>query len=225
MRYDNRVENVSIPERYNDFIERRMADGWVVFMHHDLDFDADPWPRIRELPTDAIYGVCGSRLERGFRYVFVGYNRVEGFRFATGHRYHQRVLGRIKCPKELAASGYAGESIVDTAVVSTVDCCCLIVHASLVRRCRLRFDPAFAWHFYSEDFSLSARRAHGIETRVVQLDCGHYGRGSVDEEFSRTRDRLVEKHRDLQFASTCYLPARAERVERLITSRGLLLQY
>lgn len=154
--YDNSVENVGIAERYNHFIEQRTEAGWVIFIHHDFCFNEDPLPRLNLLPRDTIYGVIGTKLATGRRY-----------RLRRLSRQRIQVLGRIKCQLKLSKTGSLGRPIQDTALVDTVDCCCLIVHSSLIDRYQLRFDPKFPWHFYSEDFSLHARRAHGVDTRVV----------------------------------------------------------
>ncbi len=223
--YDNSSENVGIAERYNHFIEQQMGEGWIIFMHHDLCFDEDPLLRIQRLPMNSIYGVTGLYLEKGQRYAYLGLSRKYGLMLQAGHYYSIRHLGRIKCRPELAEEQTLGTPVKAPALVDTVDCCCLIVHSSLIRRYQLRFDPRFAWHFYSEDFSLNAQRSHGIETRVVQMDCGHYGYGRLDEDFYQSRRYLVKKYRGMLFSSTCYVPPRAGGIERFAGGKGLLLQF
>ena len=223
--YDNSVEKVGIAERYNHFIERQMGEGWCIFMHHDLCFDEDPLPRIHRLPTNIIYGVTGTRLGKRRRYAYVGLSRKNGLTLRAGHYYGLQLLGRIKCRTEIREEKIVGTPVEDPAVVDTVDCCCLIVHSSLIRRYELRFDPLLAWHFYSEDFSLNAQRSHGIETRVVQMDCGHYGYGRPDEDFYQSQRYLVKKYREMLFSSTCYAPPKARGIERFTGGKGLLLMF
>jgi len=223
--YDNSRENAGIAERYNQFIEQQMGEGWCIFMHHDLCFDEDPLHRIQRLPMNIIYGVTGTRLEKLHRYVYLGPSRKHGLTLQAGHHYGRRHLGMIKCRLEIAEAQICGAPVEDTAVVDTVDACCLIVHSSLIRRYHLRFDPLLAWHFYSEDFSLNARRSHGIETRVVQMDCGHYGYGRMDEDFYQSKGYLVKKYRGMLFSSTCFVHPIAGGIERFAEARGLLLLF
>lgn len=223
--YDNRAENIGIAERYNHFIENEMRDGWVIFMHHDMSFDEDPLARISGLPTDSIYGVIGVALVRGPRYIHVGRKDKWKIVIQRGRRCTVRLPGRIKCDTVVSPAKIIGEYALDLPEVDTVDCCCIIVHSSLIRANNLRFDPRFAWHFYSEDFSLNARFQHGIATRVVQIDCGHYGRGDLNADFYETQRDLVKKYAGRLFGSTCYVPPEARGGDQFAQRRGLLLQY
>lgn len=224
-RYDNSVENVAIPVRYNHFIEHEMGDGWVVFMHHDLSFDEPLAPKLAGLPRDAIYGVCGAVMTDGRRFVFLGRNGRWRPTVRRGRTTDVRVRGQIKCLEKLSPPGFMGEYATDLPVVDTVDCCCVIVHSSLIRKHKLRFSPEFAWHFYSEDFSLNARREHGIATKVLQIECGHYGEGNLTPEFQQSKWMLVDKYGNRSFASTCYVPANSEAVEGLFKRRGIVVLY
>jgi len=223
--YDNSIENVGLAERYNHFIEQQMGEGWIIFMHHDFCFDEDPLLRIQRLPMNSIYGVTGLCLEKGQRYAYLGLSRKHGLTLQAGHYYGTRHLGRIKCRVEIAEAQTCGTPVEDTTLVDTVDCCCLIVHSSLIRKYQLRFDPLLAWHFYSEDFSLNAQRSYGIETRVVQMDCGHYGYGRPDEDFYRSQRYLVKKYQGMLFSSTCYVPPGGGGIERFAGGKGLLLLF
>jgi len=223
--YDNRVENIGIAARYNSFIENEMDDGWVVFMHHDFSIDEDPGPLLAKLPQSSIYGVIGTTLERHGRFAHIGRGQKRRIGIERGRFHTVRLLGNIKCRKELTPTENMGERVSDNPVVDTVDCCCVIVHSSLIRQYGLRFDEKFAWHFYSEDFSLNAMVEHGIETRVVQMDCGHYGYGDLNEDFHHTQKEVVGKYSPRVWTSTCYRPPFATGIERFAGRRGLLLQF
>lgn len=203
--YDNRLENVGVAARYNHFIETRLpqvGDAWIVFLHHDFSFDEDPAPFLARMPHNAIYGVIGTRLQRGGPYIrlkLFGPDRG----LSAGCYQHQQFVGEISCAPEQSASGKMGKAISEPETVDTVDCCCLIVHSALIRKLGLRFDPRLAWHFYSEDFSLEARRRHGVQTKVLPLHSGHYGHGRYDANFHSSRDYLFRKHADQDFSSTC----------------------
>jgi hypothetical protein len=192
--YDNSVQNVAIPERYNHFITHQMQNGWVMFVHHDMVFYEDPAKILRKLPMESIYGAIGARLE----------NVATTSQEVMPDLQRKRVFyGRIKCLPDISGSGKIGLHIDAPVVVDSVDCCCVIVHSSLIRRYQLRFDPNFAWHFYSEDFSLNAFRRHGIKTHVIPLRCGHFGFGSWGKAFHAARRDLIEKYHGLEFAATC----------------------
>ena len=205
-KYDNSVENIGIASRYNDFIETTMADGWVVFMHHDMSFDEPLEPLLAQAPKDSIYGVVGTLATPGRRFLHLG--RKSRFRaeLRRGRWSQIRVMGKIKCRDDLSPTGWVGEIASGFPVVDTVDCCCVIVHSDLIRRHQLRFNSEFPWHFYSEEFSLRSRREHGILTRVVQVDCGHYGHGATDKEFTRAQNALIDEYGRTGFSSTCYIP-------------------
>jgi hypothetical protein len=189
VRYDNTVENISLPARYNAFIDTEMADGWVAFVHHDFCFDADPMPMLEEASPEHIYGIIGARL--------------------VGKKAH--LIGHVKCQPVVHPDGAVGEPFDAPLLVDTVDCCCIIVHSSLIRRFDLRFDERFAWHFYAEDLSLSARADHRIKTYVLPMDTGHYGISTGEAAgFTETLGVLLEKH-GAEFGSTCHAPNHAQR--------------
>ncbi|CAM3951038.1 glycosyltransferase [Smaragdicoccus niigatensis] len=224
--YDNTTENVGIASRYNDFIDNQMGDGWVVFMHHDMQFDEPLQPRLSVTPRDSIYGVIGTVVEQGRRYVHFGGDGRKRPKIERGAFTRIRIHGLVKCLKTLSPSGYVGEKAVGLPIVDTVDCCCVIVHSSLIRKHRLRFDPDFPWHFYSEKFSLDARENHGVRTRAIQIDCGHYGHGEIDGEFKRCRQILIDTFGEGTFSSTCYVPPQSVGgIARFTERRGLLIQY
>lgn len=230
VRYDNTVENVPVPVRYNEFIDTAMEDGWVAFIHHDFEFDVDPLPVLKKLPQDAIYGVVGARLTRKGKYTFIGAPGRKGVpRWERGEIMRVDAGGFVKCSTQLVRSGEFGVRPKRPLTVSTLDCCCLIVHSSLIRKHGLRFDERLAWHMYAEDFSLGARSAHGIETYVVPIESGHYGLSGTDsDDFRECLDLVIDKHGPV-FASTCYAPPAIKRYHRLLQwhhrGRGVLIPF
>jgi hypothetical protein len=215
VKYNNTVENVPLPARYNTFIDTEMTDGWVAFVHHDFCFDSDPLPILTTASRDNIYGVIGARLTRGGRSKWRRTSREGSRLWKRGRSGTAHLLGRVKCEPVVHPERVVGEPFDQPLLVDTVDCCCLIVHSSLIRRAGLRFDEDFAWHFYSEDFSLTARTAHGIETYVLPLEAGHYGISTGEADgFSETRRLLLAKHGS-DFASTCYVPDDVHRLGEL----------
>lgn len=191
IRFDNSSENRPVPVRYNQYIDSMPPghDAWLAFVHNDFQFHEDPAPMLATAPRDRIYGVVGANL------------------VPTGEPRRPRydLVGCVQCSPNLIASGWCGEPISEMAPAKTLDCCCIIVHSSLVQRNRLRFNPKFEWHFYSEEFSLRAFRDHGIETWVLPLRSGHYGMGATNAAFFECRSALYAEYPDT-FVSTCFNP-------------------
>lgn len=224
VRYDNTMQNLPIPVRYNQFIDTEMGDGWVAFIHHDFAFDVDPLPVLDGVSQDHIYGVIGCKLMREGRYAFVGAPGRSPVRWERGEVRYLLTRGFVKCTTELTRSGTIGHRITEALQADTLDCCCLIVHSSLIRRYNLRFDERFDWHLYAEDFSLGAR-AHGIDTFALPIESGHYGISSPDsDEFRALLAILIEKYGP-DFGSTCYMPPGAGRFKELSKLRGWMLRY
>jgi hypothetical protein len=193
VRFDNSSDNRPVPVRYNEFIDTMPAreDAWLAFVHNDFQFHEDPARILATAPRDRIYGVVGANL------VPAPGNGQAGKAY--------RMVGCVQCSPKLIASGWCGEPIREMTPAKTLDCCCIIVHSSLVQRYRLRFNPRYEWHFYSEEFSLRAFRDHGIETWVLPLRSGHYGLGATNAAFFECRLALYAEYPDT-FVSTCFNP-------------------
>lgn len=201
--YDNGKENTGIATRYNDFIRNHMhQDAWVVFCHQDFYFTTDVEGKIEGLDRGCIYGPTGIGPARSFIGVF-SISRFGIDRMRIGFAKRSVKLGRIlqKTPRK---SRYLGRKLRRPEVVDTVDCCCLIVHASLINRFRLTFDERFQWHCYAEDFSLNARYNHSIETKAVQLDSVHMSAGTPSFGFMHDLLQLQTKYHTTDFATTIF---------------------
>ena len=148
---DNREKNRPIPVLYNEVLEVLPEHAWCVFCHEDWMPLEDLYPRLEGLDRNALYGPVGAFLEQRPRAAFL---HIRG--------------GVLQCEKdgsrERLFRGAAREGRVDC-----FDCQCLIVHASLVRRLGLRFDPRLAFDLYAEDFCAAAHVAGGTENKYVHL--------------------------------------------------------
>lgn len=193
--YDNNRDNSGIPARYNDFIRTRMdRDAWLIFCHQDFGFLEDPWPKLKELPTRFIYGPIGTVRRYG---IFFRNRRVLFSR--------KVLLGRIHQAGDDRASFGSGRYLAKPKTVDTVDCCCLIVHGSLIARHGLAFDENLDFHLYSEDFSLNARYGHGIRTKAVQFECRHLSPCyDVAADFHESLAYLRSKYKGRRFSGTCF---------------------
>jgi len=160
---DNSVENETIPRRYNGFVasDDFPDNDWVAFVHEDFEFLEDPRRRMAALDQRAIYGVAGVT-ESG-----------------------RAVLAILNSAKDGSGLVFSGCPYAGPREVSTLDCMCLIVHSSLVRRLGLRFDENLSFDLYAEVFSAEARERHGIRTYAVPIGCRHWSFGSFGDRFRR----------------------------------------
>lgn len=214
--YDNRNENTGVAERYNHFIQYRLpeiSDGWIIFLHHDVQFEEDPGPMLDQLDRQHIYGPIGAFLKSPPPQRQLAISRRAWWRPKLVRRqyYHPAVAGEVGCNpvhETIKGSGKCGVPISSPTLVDTLDCCCLIVHSSLIRQHSLRFDNRFARHLYSEDFSLVARQRAGIKTFAANFSCSHFSDTTqLDETFRDHLTELLAKHPAVDFASTCYAPS------------------
>lgn len=201
--FDNRTNSKGITAHYNDYLRNKMDENrWVVFCHQDFAFHENIEPKLNALDRSAIYGVIGAFPEKEF-VAFLRLKRFKINKFKLGFvkkrtRFGQMIEGTG------ARAAKVGKFVKGTRNVDTVDCCCLIVSVSLIRKHQLRFDENLKWHLYSEDFSLQARQLHGIPTKVVQTDCRHLSPGDFSGDFNDSLHYLKKKYPGLEFASTCF---------------------
>lgn len=205
-RYDNTVENLPVPARYNQFISglAETDEGWLAFVHNDFAFHDDPRPWLADVARDNLYGVVGAGLSPRPE----GHGGVAAMARPDGSRLEYKARGQVLCSPQLIASGICGIPVDGMVPVQTVDCCCIIVHSSLVRRLGLRFDESFEWHFYAEELSLRAFRQWGVRTFVLPIRSGHYGLGAMNDAFYEAGRRLFRDYPET-FASTCFNPLAA----------------
>ncbi len=195
---DNTKENIGIPKRYNDFIKKNVNGDsfWIIFCHQDFGFDKDPQKILSKLDKNFIYGPIGVIPQK---------------QFLSIRRFHPkfnviktRMLGQIRQFKKKKQDFFlSGEFIDQPVTVETLDCCCLIVHSSLVKKYNLRFDENLDWHLYVEDFSMTARIKHNILTKAVQFECFHIGQGDINQDFNKSWKYMLKKHGLQRIISTC----------------------
>lgn len=187
--YDNRFENVSIPKRYNDFIEAHAYedDDWMVFCHEDFEFLENLQEKISSLRLnkDSIYGIAGPDFD----------GNPQGC-----------TLNSRKDGSAIAVSGVPFE---DKKIASTVDCMCVIVHSSCVLKCGLRFDSKLSFDLYVEDFCIQARERYGVLTFVIPIRTQHYSWGVIGDRFKLAYEYVARKYANL---STVYHTTLSRRI-------------
>lgn len=201
--YDNSVNNIGIPRRYNDFLSNYLPeDSWLVFCHQDFCFIENIEPLLDRLEKDCIYGPIGTGPIKQLVFIMsLSKYGLERFRIGFYDRWKKvGMITQITSKKRQKM----GQFIRKPVVVDTLDSCCMIVHSSLIRKYDLRFDERLDWHLYVEDFSLQAKRAHGVKTKAIQIKCEHYSGGKVDHVFHESLNYLRKKYGTDRFATTCH---------------------
>lgn len=222
--YDNTETNLPIPIRYNSFINENLPqDSWIIFCHQDFEFLQDPKTVLKDLDKNCIYGPIGVGLEQGTAVHLI----FHPFRWKPSlHKmleFRGRWGGEIRQGTSNGSTYLFGNRIKHPLTVDTVDCCCLIVHSSLIRKYQLKFDPLFDFHLYSEDFSLAARKK-GIVTKAIQIECCHHSNGNRSEIFWKKYDQLLAKYPDQFFLTTCVGTPQAS-LERILGKRYATLKH
>lgn len=190
---DNRTDNLFIPVRYNAFLESYdyAKDAWFVFCHEDFELQEDLAPVLAGLDRNALYGPVGCRLYTAKKTLF-------------GERKKSLYLGQIVCSNKDGSDLFVeGKKIDAPERVDTVDCVCLIVHSSLVKKTGLRFCTDLSFDLYAEDFCIRAVREHGVATFAVQMACRHWSKGVFGERFYKQLIALNKKYKDATYAGTC----------------------
>jgi hypothetical protein len=183
--WDNRKNNDRITVAYNGMLAGRPADeeAWYVFCHEDFQMLEPLLPRLAELDKDSLWGPIGATTVT---------------RFGVYHQW--RLLGSVEeCKKDGSDSRRIGEKTFCGDIVDTFDCQCLVVHSSLVRRLRLRFDENLSFDLYVEDFCIAADVRGGIVSRILPLEARHWSGGNVQPRY-----RVQEAYLDGKYPDSCH---------------------
>ena len=204
---DNSKENKGIPVRYNEFLDSYdfSRQAWFIFCHEDFEICEYIVPILNTLSPDFLYGPIGCA-RKGF------------FPFR-----HQVFLGLIAEQKR-GGSGEVwsvGRPVKPNTEVETFDCCCLIVHSTLIEKYHLRFDETLLFDLYIEDFCATARIKHEIHSRILPFKAIHHSGSRPTERLYRHLPYLRQKYPHDFFCASCTYfgtPSWLTRIERqLIT--------
>lgn len=173
---DNRVENLTVTKRYNDFLDSVEDDRWVVFCHEDWELKENILSVVEKLEKDRLYGPIGVFIEEKKNVdVLIMKGRVEQSAKDGG--------------KTILIRGKETEGRVDT-----FDCQCLILHSSLVRKHSLRFDENLRFDMYVEDFCVNAYEKAGVESHAVRIACHHHSEGKLSQSFKDSVEYVRQKY-------------------------------
>ena len=180
VKIDNSSKNDPIPVCYNRFLDAYdySKEAWFVFCHEDFEFQEDVGTLLEHLGRDSLHGVVGAA-RRGF----AGF----GMQVIYGNMTE---VNRDGIGKEWTP----GRKIAYPIEVEAFDCCCLIVHSSLVAKHGLRFDENLFFDLYVEDFCASAKVKHGIRSYVHPVKCCHHSGSRATDRLLRHLPYLKKKY-------------------------------
>ncbi len=142
---------------------------------------------LEQVPTDALYGPIGCARKGIFplrHQVFLG-QLTERNRDGTGEPWQ------------------VGRKVKPMTQVETFDCCCLIVHSSLVQKHNLRFDEELAFDLYVEDFCAIAKVKHNIPSHILPFKAIHHSGSHPTERLYRHLPYLAKKYPHNCFCASC----------------------
>ena len=185
---DNRECNNPIPVCYNKFlVEYDCAkESWLIFCHEDFELQEDVAPLLGQFDKNSMHGVVGAARKgfAGFGMQVIYGNMTEINRDGSGRTWNP------------------GQKIYRAVEVETFDCCCLIVHSSLVEKFGLRFDENLLFDLYVEDFCALAKVKYGIRSYVHPVKCCHHSGSRATDRLLRHLPYLKDKYPDNCFVGT-----------------------
>lgn len=182
-------------------------DTWCVFIHQDFGIMEDLNPVLEKLNPDYIYGAVGVKIFKGFFYGKKGLDRRLGFKDELKITLGRILQGGGKCGGDFGDDfglKKHGRIALFQPSVDAIDCCCIILHSSLIRKYDLKFDENLSFHMYAEELCYRAKHEHKIKTKVVQMKCFHLGKGDLGEEFEKSAQYVKAKFNLKSVPSTCY---------------------
>ena len=186
--FDNRECNNPIPVCYNRFLDEYdyAKESWFIFCHEDFEFQEDIILQLRRFDKDSLHGVVGAARKgfAGFGMQVIYGNMTEINRDGSG------------------AEWSPGRKICLPVEVETFDCCCLIVHSTLVQKHGLRFDENLLFDLYVEDFCAMAKVKDGIRSYVHPVKCCHHSGSMATDRLLRHLPYLKEKYPNNCFVGT-----------------------
>lgn len=185
---DNRERNEPISVCYNRFLDGYdySHEAWFVFCHEDFELREDISPVLDRIDRSALHGVVG-----GARRGFAGF----GMQVIYGNMTELRRNGE-------GGEWHVGRSVDKATEVEAFDCCCLMVHSSLVVKYGLRFDEHLLFDLYVEDFCATAKIKHGIRSFVHPVKCCHHSGSRATERLYRHLPYLKAKYPHNCFVGT-----------------------
>lgn len=207
--FDNTTENISITKRYNTFIKENILNNtsdkekeeegfWCIFIHQDFGFLDSPDLLLKNADKNNIYGAVGVKILKG---IFFGKKPVEN---KLGFKTELKLtFGRILQGNNDKNFKKHGRSAIFKPTVETTDCCCVIMHSSLIKKYGILFDENLEFHMYAEELCYRAKKDYNIKTKILPFKCFHMGKGLLNEAFYESAEYLKKKFNIKRVPSTC----------------------
>ena len=180
MAIDNRERNEPIPVCYNRFLDGYdySREAWFIFCHEDFELREDVSPLLERLDHLSLHSVVGAA-KRGF----AGF----GMQVIYGNMTECRRDGE-------GEEWFVGRHIEKETEVEAFDCCCVLVHSSLIAKYGLRFDEHLLFDLYVEDFCATAKVKYGIRSFVHPVKCCHHSGSRATDRLYRHLPYLGRKY-------------------------------
>jgi len=189
--FDNTKDNITIPKRYNSFLNGFdfNKSGWFVFCHCDWEIMEDINQVLDKLDKNRIYGPIGS-------FVDIKNNKLYGW--GVGKCYEKRRDG--------SGFRYMGNGNTLPEKADTFDCQAMFVHSDLIKKYNLRFDENLTWDLYVEDFCINAKLKYGIESYTSPMECCHWsGYHVTPPSYYKSLEYINQKYPDGTYGGTVSL--------------------
>jgi hypothetical protein len=190
--YDNSQEDVSITQRYNDFLENHLSkispNSWIIFCNQGFSFLEDFKAQLKALEPNSIYGIRGAKTKRKFSW--------------THFKFINEV---VKVGSVISDEDYTPKprSRKDQKLkqVDNLDSCCMIINAELLQDFHLNFNEKLPYFFFIEEFCLAALYKYKIKSQVLPLDAFFLGPQEFPPEYYESKDYLKAEYHLNKFAS------------------------
>lgn len=204
--FDNTIENVAVSKRYNSFIEQNLndEDSWCIFIHQDFGIMENIDSVLKKLDKNNIYGAVGVKIFKGIFFGRKGKSSNLKSRYLGFKTSLKLTLGRILQGNNDFNFKKHGRPALFQPTVDAIDCCCIMIHSSLIKKYNLSFDENLNFHLYAEELCYRVKKDYKIKTKVVQMKCYHMGQGTLDEDFENSAKYLKRKFNLKSIPSTCY---------------------
>jgi hypothetical protein len=190
--YDNSQEDISITQRYNDFLENHLKkiapNDWIIFCNQGFSFLEDFKELLKTLEPNSIYGIRGAKTKRKFSWLrFKFLNEVV--------KVGGVVSDEDYTPKKRSRKEQKLKQ------VDNVDSCCMIINAELLQDFHLDFNEKLPYFFFIEEFCMAALYKYKIKSYILPVDAFFLGSQEFPPEYYESKDYLKAEYHLNNFAS------------------------
>jgi len=184
--FDNTKSNVTIPRRYNSFIDSYDFNkpGWIVFCHCDWELMQDINKWLEHADPNNVYGAIGVRIE---------YTGRKAYAATSGYVYERRRDG--------SGLRLLGDCSL-TRPMDTCDCMVFAIHSSLLKSSSFRFDEHLEWDLYIEDSCIFFNKNGHMVLPMRVASCHWSGYHITPPSYFRSLKYMNSKYKGALYAGT-----------------------